>query len=273
MSIFSWFSRKKHVVESEPRFSMGADATETTQPMPFDAGVSESTTSSSAHRAAARRAENALLREQLKVDSLARRERLYAAVRESCLRVGILVASYKFKVLALDQSGRQYLVMIDLAAALGRTPAQLVELEELIAENAKTQYDIVVTGVYWRLSEQLGTVPMRTTAATAAPPVEEVQPEVAAAPVSVPTPVPPVASDSPSPPSDSHGSRYEPLQTEEMLAFKRALAATGAAPQPAGPRPSTRAYSPLSTGYEDTQVASPHTRPPGLGSTQYGELD
>ena len=46
---------------------------------------------------------------------MARRELLYAVVRDAMTRAGVLSAGYKFKVLSLDARGRQFLVMVDLA--------------------------------------------------------------------------------------------------------------------------------------------------------------
>ena len=50
---------------------------------------------------------------------MARRELLYAVVREAMVRAGVLSSSYKFKVLSLDPRGRQFLVMVDLAHGAG----------------------------------------------------------------------------------------------------------------------------------------------------------
>lgn len=191
------------------------------------------------------------MRDQVRVQALARREQLYGAVRESLLRVGILAASYKFKVLALDQSGRQYLVMIDLAANLGRTAAQMTQVETVIADTAKSMYDLAVTAVYWRTDDKLGE-PLTQAAAPA--PAEP-----------APSPAPAKAT----PRGDKAAPHFEPLQTDEMLAFKRALAVTTAVPPPSGVvRPPARGYSPLATGYEDTQVVSPDTRPAGFSNSQ-----
>jgi len=44
-----------------------------------------------------------------------RREWVYSVVREAMLHAGVLSSRYKFKVLALDERGRRFLVMVDLA--------------------------------------------------------------------------------------------------------------------------------------------------------------
>lgn len=61
----------------------------------------------------------------------------------------------KFKVLSLDQRGRQFLVMMDLAREYGGETARLSEIEALIAQTAKTRYDILVTAVYWRINDHV----------------------------------------------------------------------------------------------------------------------
>src|SRR5574343_431788 len=50
---------------------------------------------------------------------------LYTVVRDAMVRAGVLSASYKFKVLSLDQRGRQFLVMMDLAREYGGETARL----------------------------------------------------------------------------------------------------------------------------------------------------
>jgi hypothetical protein len=215
-------------------------------------------------RSVTRAAENTAVREQLRTQALVRREQLYGTIRESLLRVGILAASYKFKVLALDQGGRQYLVMIDVVANLTEDAAKMADVEALIAASALSQHDLVVTAVYWRRDASVG----------------ESKSQAAEGPATAPTtgtwaPASDLPKTSADPVAASHraGPHYDPLQTEEMLAFKRALAVTAPSPAPAGAaRGPARSFSPLATGYEDTQIVSPDTRPPTLDGTQYGEL-
>ena len=90
-----------------------------------------------------------------KSDRAARRELLYAVVREAMVRAGVLSASYKFKVLSLDAEGRQFLIMVDLARGAGGDAANLAEIEALIAQSAKARHDMRVTAVYWRVSEHV----------------------------------------------------------------------------------------------------------------------
>jgi hypothetical protein len=44
-------------------------------------------------------------------------------------RAGVLSASYKFKVLSLDQRGNEFIVMMDLAKAFNGQPEQLAKLK------------------------------------------------------------------------------------------------------------------------------------------------
>jgi hypothetical protein len=83
---------------------------------------------------------------------LERRELLYSVVRESMARVGILSSSYKYKVLSLDPRGRQYMIMMDLPAEMAEEVPRLMEIEAVVAQNAKTRHDIIVTAVYWRIN-------------------------------------------------------------------------------------------------------------------------
>ncbi|WP_255590957.1 hypothetical protein [Acidovorax sp. sif0715] len=90
-----------------------------------------------------------------KNERMERRELLYTVVRDAMVRAGVLSASYKFKVLSLDQRGRQFLVMMDLAREYGGETVRLSEIEALIAQTAKTRYDILVTAVYWRINDHV----------------------------------------------------------------------------------------------------------------------
>ena len=67
--------------------------------------------------------------EQRRSERNARRELLFQVVRESMVRVGVLSSAFKFKVLALDQRGRTFLVMIDLSAEFAGETAKLSEIE------------------------------------------------------------------------------------------------------------------------------------------------
>ena len=85
----------------------------------------------------------------------ARREQLYVIVREAMVRVGILSAGYKFKVLSLDSSGQRFVVMVDLAPAYAADASQQRSIEALIAELARTRMEAGVHAVYWRVNGQI----------------------------------------------------------------------------------------------------------------------
>jgi hypothetical protein len=89
-----------------------------------------------------------------KNERMERRELLYTVVRDAMVRAGVLSAGYKFKVLSLDQRGAQFLVMMDLVPEYGSDTARLSEIEAMIAQAARTRFDILVTAVYWRVNDQ-----------------------------------------------------------------------------------------------------------------------
>ena len=86
----------------------------------------------------------------LKVKRHARREQLYVAIRECMIRAGVLAASYKFKVLSLDQHGDKFLVMMDVTPELSSQENKLSEIETLLISIARTLFGIRITSVYWR---------------------------------------------------------------------------------------------------------------------------
>lgn len=199
---------------------------------------------------------------------MARRELLYGVVREAMVRAGVLTASYKFKVLSLDGRGRRFTVMVDLARDSGADAGRLADIEALIAQSAKARHDIVVTAVYWRMSEHVG-VAVGTRAQA-----EPAQVDPGPAPQKI-VPVP--------------RSPHEPIGEDEVAAFKRAVTAglhnpAAAAAAAVGvslgasavafdgsSRHGPQSYT-LLTGFEDTEVAD-EARAPILSGTQYGELN
>lgn len=195
----------------------------------------------------------------------AKRELLYAAVREAMIRAGVLSASYKFKVLSLDPRGDQFMVMMDLGQEFGGQTDRLAEIEVMIAQNAKSRYNIRVTAVYWRMNEMVSvgrpqaSQPRSTSAVSAPVPLAAVAVPQAAA-------VAPLAS------------RYEPIQADEVAAFQQALVAASAAgpvlaaAQGVATRSGPRSYT-LLTGFEDTEMPDSPAAVPALSATQYGDLN
>ena len=195
----------------------------------------------------------------------AQRELLYAVVREAMIQAGVLSARYKFKVLSLDPRGDQFMVMMDLSQEFGGQTDRLVDMEVLIAQNAKTRHNICVTGVYWRMNEMVsvgrpepGQGRGNRAAAAAAPSVVVAQTKTVAV-------LPGVL-------------RYEPIQADEVAAFKQALAAATAAGPVRGAakgvstRSGPRSYT-LLTGFEDTEMPDTPGAVPALSASQYGDLN
>lgn len=316
MSLFSWFSRKpappKPRPAAEPSGLLNADATVPLHPGRMGKPLVEP---APPEHAANRKNER-----------MERRELLYTVVRDAMVRAGVLSASYKFKVLSLDQRGRQFLVMMDLAREYGGETVRLSEIEALIAQTAKTRYDILVTAVYWRINDHVAVgipqkgvaphgaalpVPAAPVAAAPVrkPPVAAPAPVVApanpifpiaSAPAPAPAPTaapvaaapqrpasPPLVAAAPSRPpvaapvgEQRPAPRFEPIEADEVAAFKRALAnaagataAPAAAAKPGVPVRSGPLLPPAQpTGFEDTEMPGADSPSPDLSSTQYGEL-
>jgi len=333
MSLFSWFSRKPAPPKAKPRSAgaepsglLNADATVPLAPgRPGQPLLQPVPPEHAANR---------------KNERMERRELLYTVVRDAMVRAGVLSASYKFKVLSLDQRGRQFLVMMDLAREYGGETARLSEIEALIAQTAKTRYDILVTAVYWRINDhvavglpQKGITPQGAALPAPAAPVAAApvrRPPVAApapvvapanpifptapAPASAPAPTaatpaaaapaPAVAAPAPAAATSQRPAApvvaaapsrppvaapvgeqrpapgFEPIEADEVAAFKRALAnaagataAPAAAAKPGVPVRSGPLLPPAQpTGFEDTEMPGADSPSPDLSSTQYGEL-
>ena len=318
MSLFSWFSRKPAPPKAKPRSAgaepsglLNADATVPLAPgRPGQPLLQPVPPEHAANR---------------KNERMERRELLYTVVRDAMVRAGVLSASYKFKVLSLDQRGRQFLVMMDLAREYGGETARLSEIEALIAQTAKTRYDILVTAVYWRINDHVAVgLPQKgitsTPVPSAAAPQGVVRKPVPAPAPAAPAPVAALASSllfpaepaarfpttptalgrtpsgttAPAPllPASNTGpaplapasapARFEPIEADEVAAFKRALAdAAGRAPvaPAAAARPGVAVRSgPLlppshSTDFADTEMPGSDGQSTALSTTQYGELN
>lgn len=238
MSLFRWFSKKTQVPPPAAESSgLGhIDAT-----LPFNhSGKSRSKGPNSVPGSAANR----------KNERLERRELLYAVVRESMTRAGLLSTSYKFKVLSLDSRGRQYLIMMDMARQNVGDPQRLADMESHIAKVAKSRHDILVTAVYWRVNEHV-TAGLARSASAATPVVATAAAAVAATPAA---------------------PRYEPLQADEVAAFKQALAAIPSPTALSAPGEIVRSgrRNPAPPSFQDTELDD---RSSPLSGTQYGDLN
>jgi hypothetical protein len=127
-----------------------------------------------------------------------RRHAIYDTVRESMIAAGVLSASYKFKVLAADKAGTDFLIMVDLAQPLPGGAAQMTWIEGLIERMATARHALDVSGVYWRVNDE----------AVFTPPQPRPRTQVA------PRPVRPAAA--PAPPLDAGLTGYE--DTEQTVA-------------------------------------------------------
>lgn len=236
MSLFNWFSSKespKNVLPDADTSGLGhIDATIPFQPYDRRVVNTQPVPGGKDNRRSGR---------------MERRELLYAVVRESMVGVGVLSSKYKFKVLSLDSRGNQYLIMMDLSKQFAPEPHLLRDIEALIAQNAKARHNILVTSVYWRVSEQVsaGLAQM---------------PRVQSAPVA--------------PPSPSTKPQFEPVMPNEVEAFKQALSAVPASSKLASPGEIVRSgkKKPASKqSFADTEMLEDPHMP--LSGTQYGELN
>lgn len=188
-----------------------------------------------------------------KSQRMERRELLYAVVRESMARVGILSASYKYKVLSLDSRGSQYLIMMDLPQEMAAHVGQLAEIEEVVKQTAKTRHQIDVSAVYWRINDAVKTPVLRK-----------------------PKPDSELGSPKPAPAVAGSNRRFEPIRPDEVHAFKQALT-TGKKPVAPAPRSKSSSQADFAptefrpTDFEDTKLNEEVERTP-LSRTQYGDL-
>lgn len=184
------------------------------------------------------------------------REQLYGVVRDAMTRAGVLSSSYKFKVLSLDSRGTNFLVMMDLVSSAAEESGRLSEIEALILHNARVRHAFVVAAVYWRLSDYVTT---------------GLQSKGVAQPV-----LHPGRQDQPAATTDPFIGKQQPLQVDEMLAFKQAfaaaspsgvLSASGEVTRSGrrGPAPAAPVEN-LDSEHHDERVSP-------LGPTQYGELN
>ena len=193
----------------------------------------------------------------------ARREQLYVAVREAMTRSGVLAATYRFKVLSLDQLGNEFLVMVDLSMDFEDITHQLGAMEALIVQNAKARFAITVPTVYWRMDAAPALAPGRPLSGT-----DMEKPPVQAVVVDTPAALPVRAARA--------AIRHDPLEADEVAAFRLALLAASAK-TPGKPletatktRRGVSSYT-LLTGFEDTELPE-SAASPALSRTQYGEL-
>ncbi len=245
MSLFNWFSKKAPADSLMPEADSGLGYV--SDPFAQSTKGQSKTSAPTSGSAASRKSER-----------LERREQLYGVIREAMTHAGMLSSSYKFKVLSLDSHGRQYLIMMDLSLQYSHEVSRLSEIESLIAQHAKSRHEILVTAVYWRVSDQV------TAGAMARPPMSVVPPPPSS---TRPAPSPEVA------PAPTASPNYDPLMPDEIAAFKQALAAEQASQTLSESGKSARQgrrKSGPDSDFAETRIDERHVPP--LSKTQFGDL-
>ena len=180
-----------------------------------------------------------------RAERVERREQLYAVLRDAMTRAGVLSASYKFKVLSLDSRGGNYLVMMDLSSMASVDAARMAEIESVMAQSAKSRYEILVAAVYWRLNDHV---------------TAGLSPKIA-------TPLARAAGNG------GQSAAQDGVDIKEMLAFKSAFASVAvAAPLSASGEILKSGRRNPTPQFENTELLDTDERSP-LSSTQYGELN
>lgn len=192
-----------------------------------------------------------------------RREQLFAVVRESLIRAGVLSTSYEFKVLTLDANGDSFLVLVDLALPAQAMPDEyLLEIERWIQQSGQTRHEMDVRSVYWRRKAVHDQVGMALKAAVAAQTRREAVPMTpglvpeprAVRPAPSPTAIPrPVITPSNAP--------AQVVGADEVEAFRLALQSVAAPP-----------YRSPAEAQVQLPVPESHSDFGALSETQYGKL-
>lgn len=238
---------------------------ESSKPAPAAAGQAEHACGKATPSGIKPVSKNGALGVDRKVKRHARREQLYGAIRNAMSRAGVLSASFKFKVLSLDQLGDKFMVMMDVAPSLVKQADKLTEIEEQLTLAAKAQLSISVTAVYWRSDASVGlphapAVQLDQRAGIESGRALAHKPINAINAINVTPPVP----------------RYDPIHDEELAAFRQALAAasahSGAAQANVAKTRSGLRSPALLTGFEDTEMPESFAAP-ALSATQYGDLN
>lgn len=245
MSFLRWFGKKEASPEPPPEHSSDLGQVDATLPLN--------------HPAHPQLPEHAGEGSHSRNERLERRELLYGVVRECMTAAGVLSSTYKFKVLSLDSSGRKYMIMVDMPYEHLASPAQFASTEGVIARSAKDRYDILVTAVYWRITEAVSASGLAPHARAVAG--HKVLPK----PVVVVAAATAVAA-----PSVQPASPYAELQKDEVLAFKRAVAAAASGAAQRGEARKLPRRNPEQV--PDFSNTEPFEAPP-LGPTQHGGLN
>lgn len=298
MSIFNWFSRKRPSVKP-PFTAMREAGTNREKQIPTGAAHANHADVPMPQRIARVDAANgdpADIRQRRH----ARREQLYLIIRESMTRMGVLSASYSFKVLSVDPQGIEFMVMMDMVVETNQA-APLIEkfheMEALIFQSAMSRYDITVTAVYWRTAASRAAT---GSVARSKPGVSPSAPDAAEALQAPPfqpsghqglAPSAATASNVGAPRKAPVEPRFDPIEADEVTAFKQAMQAASSHSTADNSQLKTSkergkamvnsltsrqsrktlpSYT-LLTGFEETQMPDPGNHP-DLSRTQYGDL-
>jgi hypothetical protein len=235
MSIFNWFSRpatQANPAPAEEHHRSNASHKKTGAASPQEPEVDQRSDRSKARHL--------------------RRDQLFVAIREAMTRTGLLPSNYKFKVISEDQKGDEFVVMMSLVTVVGEPLPAFSEIEAMIMDSAQVRFEIVVSAVYWRLTE-------------VAAPAKFVPPPLAMhAPAQ-----PPVKPSKPKSP-------HETIEVDEVVAFQQALLAASAQGHSAPPEKGSeirrkKRSSTQMKDFQDTEMVE--SKPaPILSKTQYGDL-
>jgi hypothetical protein len=156
---------------------------------------------------------------------------------------------------------------VDLSMDFEGITGQLGAMEALIVQNAKARFAITVPTVYWRMDSTTAVASVKP------PPAKDNAREVAKP--AAQRPLIEVSADGGGRPVRA-AMRRDPLEADEVAAFRQALlAASARAPLSASdsgvkPRRKASSYT-LLTGFEDTELPE-SAASPALSKTQYGDL-
>jgi hypothetical protein len=86
-----------------------------------------------------------------------RREMLYQAIRHSMKSLEVVSSMYRFKVINVDSRHHRFLAMIEVTSTFearkGGIPQAFSQIEALIKAKAFERFDLILEGIFWRVSE------------------------------------------------------------------------------------------------------------------------
>lgn len=220
MSIFNWFSRpaQANSAPAEEHHRSNASSKKTGAASPQEPEADQRSDRSKARHL--------------------RRDQLFVAIREAMTRTGLLPSNYKFKVISEDQKGDEFVVMMSLVTVAGEPLPAFSEIEAMIVDSAQVRFEIVVSAVYWRLTE------------------------VAAPAKFVP---PPLAMHAPAQPPVKPKSPHETIEVDEVVAFQQALLAASAqghsTPEKGSEVRRKKRSSPQLRDFQDTEMVESKPAP------------